>query len=136
MEAKTMVGKKKTTQELSIETEPVAVEETDLARDLRTTLEEIAKYEGVIGYILRNSTSAAIDLKDPTKIIDYAILSSSLFDAGEEMSTLLNIGDIKNIIIEGKDAKIISLTVDENRISVFMEKNANSEKILRKLHSL
>ena len=131
-----MVGKKKTTQELSIETEPVAVEETDLARDLRTTLEEIAKYEGVIGYILRNSTSAAIDLKDPTKIIDYAILSSSLFDAGEEMSTLLNIGDIKNIIIEGKDAKIISLTVDENRISVFMEKNANSEKILRKLHSL
>jgi len=135
MEAKTMVGKKKTTQELSIETEPVAVEETDLARDLRTTLEEIAKYEGVIGYILRNSTSAAIDLKDPTKIIDYAILSSSLFDAGEEMSTLLNIGDIKNIIIEGKDAKIISLTVNENKISVFMEKNANSEKILKKLHS-
>ena len=130
-----MVGKKKTTQELSIETEPVAVEETDLARDLRTTLEEIAKYEGVIGYILRNSTSAAIDLKDPTKIIDYAILSSSLFDAGEEMSTLLNIGDIKNIIIEGKDAKIISLTVNENKISVFMEKNANSEKILKKLHS-
>jgi len=133
MEAKTMVGKKKTTQELSIETEPVAVEETDLARDLRTTLEEIAKYEGVIGYILRNSTSAAIDLKDPTKIIDYAILSSSLFDAGEEMSTLLNIGDIKNIIIEGKDAKIISLTVNENKISVFMEKNADCRKISKRL---
>lgn len=131
-----MVGKKKTTQELSVETEPVAVEEADLAHDLRASLEEIAKYEGVIGYILRNSTSAAIDLKDPTKIIDYAILSSSAFEAGEEVSTLLNIGDLKDIIIEGKDAKIISLAIDANKISIFMEKDANPEKVLKKLHSL
>lgn len=131
-----MVGKKKTTQELEIKPEPMAIEETDLANDLRAGLEEIAKYEGVIGYILRNSTSAAIDLKDPTKIIDYAILSSSVFDAGEEISALLDIGDVKDTIIEGKDAKVISLVVDENKISVFMEKDANSEKVLRKLHSL
>ena len=32
---------------------------------LRENLEEIKTYEGVIGYIMRNSTSAAIDLKDP-----------------------------------------------------------------------
>jgi len=136
MEADTMVGKKKTTQELSIETEPVAVEETDFTQNLRAGLEEIAKYEGVIGYILRNSTSAAIDLKDPTKIIDYAILSSSIFDASQEVSTLLNLGEVKDTIIEGKDVKIVSLITNANKISVFMEKNANSEKILKKLHSL
>jgi predicted regulator of Ras-like GTPase activity (Roadblock/LC7/MglB family) len=99
-------------------------------------MEEIKAYNGVIGYILRNSTSAAIELKDPTKLIDYAILSSSALDASEMLSEDFNIGAVKNIIVEGKEINVLSLTVNENRISVFMEKEANCEKILKKLYSL
>jgi predicted regulator of Ras-like GTPase activity (Roadblock/LC7/MglB family) len=128
-----MTKKKKAVENVAV-AEPLAVEEASSADDLRTTLEEVKGYEGVIGYILRNSTSAAIDLKDPSKLIEYAILSSSAIDAGEELSKLFNFGDVKNILVDGKDVKAVSFTVDDNRISVFMEKNANLEKILKKLH--
>ncbi|RLI15923.1 hypothetical protein DRO41_03280 [Candidatus Bathyarchaeota archaeon] len=131
MEATCMPRKKKTVQNLAAVTEPLTVETS--TNDLRARLDEIKAYDGVIGYILRNSTSAAIDLKDPTKIIDYAILSSSALDASQEMSELFNLGDVKDIIVEGKDVKVLSLTVDENKISVFMEKNADCSKILKKL---
>jgi predicted regulator of Ras-like GTPase activity (Roadblock/LC7/MglB family) len=131
-----MVKKKRNLQEIATMTEPVTVEETRPIKNLRTNLEEIKTYDGVIGYILRNSTSAAIDLKDPTKIIDYAILSSSALDASEKLCELFHLGEVKNITVEGREVKALSLIVDENRISIFMEKNADCEKILRKLHSL
>jgi predicted regulator of Ras-like GTPase activity (Roadblock/LC7/MglB family) len=130
-----MVRKKRSIQEVSAVPEPVAVEETGSANHVRSSLEEIKSYDGVIGYILRNSTSAAIDLKDPTKIIDYAILSSSALDSSQQLSELFNLGEIKDIIVEGKDAKVVSLIHGENKISIFMEKDADCERILRKLHS-
>jgi len=130
-----MARKKKTVQETVTVTEPLTIEESH-DNNLRANLEEIKTYDGVIGYILRNSTSAAIDLKDPTKLIDYAILSSSALDASEALSEDFNLGDVKSIIVDGKDVKVLSLTVSDNRISVFVDKEANYEKILRKLHDL
>ena len=129
-----MVKKGKTAQASAAVSEHVAVEATTSADNLRTSLEEIETYDGVIGYILRNSTSAAINIKDPTKITDYAVLSSSTFEASKEFSELFGLGDIQNVVIEGKDIKVLSLTVNENKVSVFMEKNADCERILRKLY--
>jgi len=129
-----MARKKKTVQETVTVTEPLTIEEPH-GNNLRANLEEIKTYDGVIGYILRNSTSAAIDLKDPTKLIDYAILSSSALDASEALSEDFNLGDIKSIIVDGNDVKVLSLTISDNRISIFMDKEANYEKILKKLHS-
>ena len=128
-----MVKKKRSFQEVAAVAEPVTVEETISVNNLRANLDEIKAYDGVVGYILRNSTSAAIDLKDPTKIIDYAIISSSALDAGEELSKLFDLGEVKNIVVEGKGVKVLSLTVGENRISIFLEKDADCEKILKKL---
>jgi len=133
METAFMARKKKTVQEIVAVTEPLTIEESHV-NNLRANLEEIKTYDGVIGYILRNSTSAAIDLKDPTKLIDYAVLSSSALDASEALSEDFNLGDVKSIIVTGKNVKVLSLTVSDNRISVFMDKEANYEKVLRKLH--
>jgi len=129
-----MVKKKRSFQEVAAVAEPVTVEETISVNNLRANLDEIKTYDGVVGYILRNSTSAAIDLKDPTKIIDYAIISSSALDAGEELSKLFDLGAVKDIVVEGKGVKVLSLIVGENRISIFLEKDADCEKILKKLH--
>jgi predicted regulator of Ras-like GTPase activity (Roadblock/LC7/MglB family) len=129
-----MVKKKRSFQEVAAVAEPVTVEETISVNNLRANLDEIKAYDGVVGYILRNSTSAAIDLKDPTKIIDYAIISSSALDAGEELSELFDLGAVKGIVVEGKGVKVLSLIVGENRISIFLEKDADCERILRKLH--
>jgi predicted regulator of Ras-like GTPase activity (Roadblock/LC7/MglB family) len=129
-----MVKQKKNLQETAGELEPIAVERATYEINIRPILEEIKKCDGVIGFILRNTTSAAIDLNDPTKVIDYAILSSSTFDASEQLSELFDLGKIKNIIVEGKDAKTVHLSVDENNISIFMEKSADIKEILEKIH--
>ena len=128
-----MVKKKRSFQEVAAAAEPVTVEGNISLNNLRANLDEIKTYDGVIGYILRNSTSAAIELKDPTKLIDYAIISSSALDAGEELSKLFDLGAVKDIVVEGKGVKVLSLTIGENRISIFLEKDADCEKILRKL---
>jgi len=127
--------KKNKKEQIAAEAEPVEIEATP-EDDLRAGLEEIKEYEGVIGYILRNTKSATVDLKDPTKIIDYAILSSSAFDTSNELSELFDLGNVKNIVVEGKDAKVLSLTSGENKISVFMEKDVEHSKALAKLQSL
>lgn len=127
--------KKNNVQEVADLAEPVAVEDSRVDM-LRTSLEEIKANDGVIGFILRNSKSATIDLKDPTKIIDYAILSSSAFEAGEVLSEDFKLGIVKSIVIQGEDKKVLSLTDDGNRVSVFMEKEVEWEKILKKLSSL
>ena len=128
-----MVKKKKDELEITAVAEPTLIESTDYESNLRASLEEIKKYDGVVGYILRNTTSASIDLKEPAKIIDYAILSSTAFDATQEVSDLFELGDIKSIIVNGKSIKMLSLTVEQNKISIFMQNSADTEKILEKL---
>jgi predicted regulator of Ras-like GTPase activity (Roadblock/LC7/MglB family) len=130
-----MTKKRKNEQEVTTIAEPITLEETTPTNNLRSNLEEIKSYDDVVGYILRSSTSASIDLRDPGKIIDYAILSSSAIDASQELSELFGLGNAKSISVEGKSVKMLSLTIDENKISLFMEKNADSEKILKKLRS-
>jgi predicted regulator of Ras-like GTPase activity (Roadblock/LC7/MglB family) len=128
-----MVKRKKETEEITTTDEPVAIETATCQDKLRTNLEEVKTYDGVVGYILRNTTSASIDLKDPAKIVDYATLSSTAFEATEELSEIFEIGNLKDIMVNGKNLKMLSLIVDENKISVFMENNADTEKVMRKI---
>jgi predicted regulator of Ras-like GTPase activity (Roadblock/LC7/MglB family) len=128
-----MVKKKKDALEIASVSEPTVIETTDYESKLRANLEEIKKYDGVVGYILRNTTSASIDLKDPAKIIEYAILSSTAFDATEEVSDLFELGTVKNIIVNGKNVRMLALTLEENKISIFMENSADTDRVLAKL---
>jgi len=134
-----MVKKKKSIQETATtevidqETAVPALEEEHIFTSLCTNLAEINKCKGVIGYILRNATSATIDLKDPVKLVEYAILSSQALDSGKEISELFALGDIENILIEGKDIKALCMTIGENKISIFMEKDADHADILKRV---
>jgi len=128
-----MVKKKKDALEMASVSEATVIETTDYESKLRANLEEIKKFDGVVGYILRNTTSASIDLKDPAKIIEYAILSSTTFDATKEVSDLFELGTVKNIIVNGKNVRMLALTVEENKISIFMENSADTDKVLEKL---
>lgn len=125
--------KKKDSLQVAETNEPIVVDSSDFESRLRANMEEIRNYDGVVGYILKNTTSASIDVKDPTKIIDYAILSSTIFDMTEEFSTLFNLEDVKDIIINGKNLKIVSLSVGKNRISIFLESNSDTDKVLEKI---
>ena len=105
-------------------------EETEI---LKAKLESIKDMPEVIGYILRNSRSATIDAKDPTKIIDYAMLSAATIETAEKLVEIFQLGEAEKIVLEGNTAKLLSLSIGENSVSVFMEKNAKEDKIFRNL---
>ncbi|MDH5634502.1 MAG: roadblock/LC7 domain-containing protein [Candidatus Bathyarchaeota archaeon] len=100
---------------------------------IKQNIEKVKTKEGIIGYILRNSTSASIDLKDPTKVIDYAVLSSSVLEASEELSKTFKLGDVKHVLVEGNNVKLLSFTVEDNKVSVFMEKDVDHSRVHKEL---
>ena len=102
-------------------------------KEFQEKLQEIKDQEGIIGYILRGSKSASIDLKDPKKIIEYAMLSSTTFDVGTNISEELQIGEPEKILIESENSKLLSMNIDDHRLTVFMKKNVNHAKIYREL---
>lgn len=129
-----MTNKKRKDELQTTETaEPTVIENATFESTLRANLEEIRNYDGIVGYILKNTNSASIDLKDPAKIIDYAILSSTTFDSTEELSKLFNLEGIKDITINGKNLKMISLTIENNRISIFLENSSDSDRVLQRI---
>jgi predicted regulator of Ras-like GTPase activity (Roadblock/LC7/MglB family) len=109
------------------------IEVKEQSIDLRAKLESIRVKKGVIGYILRAQTSASVDINDPSKIIDYAVLSASVLESAENLSDAFKLGKIRNIIIVGGKLKVLLLTIGEHTVSVFMEKNVNHESICKQL---
>jgi len=102
---------------------------------LHLKLQNIKTEKEIIGYIIRDTKSASVDIKDPTKIIDYALLASTLHDSGENMISTFELGKINNIVAEGKDVKVLTLTIDNNRVSIFMNKNVDHNTIYKDLHA-
>lgn len=105
----------------------------ELAANIHFNLENIKDKEGILGYILRNSKFASVDLTDPTKIIDYAMLSSESLETSEVISELFQLGTINSIVLEGIDVKVLSLITADQRLSVFMDKKVDHNKISKDL---
>ncbi len=101
--------------------------------ELQDTLREIKNREGILGYILRGSNSASIDLKDSTNIIEYALLSATAFEKGQEISAAFEAGEVHMIVLEGKDKKVLLATVGDDRLSIFMEKSVDHKKLCEDL---
>jgi predicted regulator of Ras-like GTPase activity (Roadblock/LC7/MglB family) len=108
-------------------------EEEQAFTDLSNKLAEIRKGKGVTGYIIRNTTSAAIDLKEPEKIVEYAIFSSQVLDSTREISGLFELGDVESILVEGKENNALCMTINGNKISIFMEKDVDHADILKRI---
>ncbi|MCJ7763112.1 hypothetical protein MUP38_06645 [Candidatus Bathyarchaeota archaeon] len=119
-----MVKKTQNTQETAF----ITVEE-DAFTSLRSNLAEINKHPEVTGYILRNATTAIVDLKNPARLTEYAILTSQTLESAQEISEAFNLGTTENILITGKDTKTLCITKGENNAAIFMEKTADHEDI-------
>ena len=129
-----MVRKRRNVEEAETVIKPIVVEEATPDINLRGMLEEIKHCHRVIGYITRNTTSASIDLNDPTKIVDYALLSSLASDASKEFSELFGLGNVTEILVDGKDVKMFSTSIGETKISIFLERDVDIEDVKSKLH--
>jgi len=101
--------------------------------EMQEKLQKIKEQEGIIGYILRDKETASIDLKDPKKIIDYAVLSSTAFEAANNLADTLSIGEITEIIVESEEAKVVSINAEKYRLSIFMENTIDHTKLCKSL---
>jgi len=101
--------------------------------NLSASLAEIRKLNGVIGYILRSNTSAIIDLTEQEKVIEYAILSSQISESSSEIAKQFNLSDVESVLVEGKTVKVLCMNLSENRISVFMEKTATHDGVIKRI---
>ena len=133
-----MVKKKQSQQEnatpIVVDEEEIAAPEEDQTfQNLSETLAKIRKNKGIIGYILRNTTSAMIDLKDSEKIIEYAIFSSQVLDSSQVISDILDEGDVETVLIEGKKNKVLCMKIGNNKINIFMEKDADEAAIQKRI---
>jgi len=108
-------------------------EEKAQTADLRAVLNGIKSREGIIGYILRGPTSASVDIKDPSKIIDYAALSAEAMESGEDLSNTFGLGKVSNIVLEGENLKILSFTKGDQQVSIFMEKNVDHNAVYKEI---
>jgi len=105
----------------------------DLIEKLREDLEKLKVQDGINGYIFRGSKSASVDLKDPTKIIEYAALSSTTLEAAEEIARASNLGNLNTVVLEGKDVKILSVIIGDCRLSIFMDKDVDHNRVCEEL---
>jgi predicted regulator of Ras-like GTPase activity (Roadblock/LC7/MglB family) len=109
------------------------VDEKKKIADLRGSMEDIKSRPGIIGYIIRGTTSASVDIKDPSKIIDYAALSAEATESGDTLSSNFGFGKVCSIVLEGKILKVLSFTKSEQQICIFMEKDVDHECIRREI---
>jgi predicted regulator of Ras-like GTPase activity (Roadblock/LC7/MglB family) len=108
-------------------------QESSSFASLSASLAEILKLNGVTGYILRSSTSAIIDVADCNKIFSYATLTSEIHEFTEKIVKQFDLGVAESVLLEGENIKILCLNVDDNKISVFMEKSANHSGIIKRI---
>lgn len=96
-------------------------------------LKSIRNLKGVMGYIIRNGASAAIDLQEPEKLVEYAIFTSQVVDSSQELAKLFSVGDISTVLVEGENLKVLTMIIKENKINIFMKKSVDHVKIAEKI---
>lgn len=113
--------------------EPAIVEEVGILTNTHNHLESIKTVKGVIGYILRDETSATINLRDPARVVEYAILSSTALDTAHQLADQLDLGEPKQVLIHGSKSKALCLNIEDEKVSVFTENDADIKAIIKKL---
>jgi len=108
-------------------------EDNSVFSSLASSLAEIRKLRGVMGYILRSNTSAIIDLTEQERIIEYAILLSQITESSNEMAKQFKLADIESVLVEGKFVKVLCMSIGDNRIGVFMERTATHAWIIKRI---
>ena len=109
------------------------VEESQISSDIVKSLSKICKRKTVLGYIIRDANTATIDLKEPEKLVDYAMLTSQALESGQELSQLFPVGELKSTVIEARDIKAVCMIIGESKISVFMKKNVDHADLLNSI---
>ena len=61
-------------------------------------------------------------------------MSSTVLDSGKYMMNAFKLGKVNHIVVEGRNVKVLSLTIGDHRISVFMNKKVDHNVVYKDLH--
>lgn len=111
-------------------------QESNFSPELIQGLTEINQVEGVLGYILKNDVAATIDLKDPQKTTEYALLSSQTLEAAKTFGGVFEMGNLENIVVKCTSLQVLCVDNGKYTVNVFLEKTAKQEKVLALLRRL
>lgn len=107
-------------------------EETRVFNKLLLILAEIQK-NNKIRFILRNSTQAFADLNKSTELTQLALLATQLFNSSEKLLSVCDQKVMKSAVLETSRMRILCLSISGNQLSIFMEKNVDSQRIIERL---
>ncbi len=125
-EAESVVISAVETQEAPTNTAPEQEENSEY-EELLAVAKEIRRNDKVLGYILKSESKATVDLNEPAKIVEHAMLSSQAFESSQAIAGSLDRGEVETAVVEGKDAKVLCLSLGENKVSLFLKKEADTE---------
>jgi len=108
-------------------------ESASVFSNLAATLAEIRKLRGVKGYILCSSTAAVADLTPNAALSQYAVLSHQISNCTRSIAEQFNLADVEGIIIEGTQLKVLCMSIDGNKLSIFMDKTCLHTWIVKRI---
>ncbi len=114
------------------ELEPQEEVDSEYSR-LLEAVQEIRQNHALLGYILRSEDKATVDLDEPTRIVEYALLSSQALDSSETLAESFDLGALKSVMVEGTQSKAFCLSMGGYKLALFLEKNADQNVILKSL---
>jgi predicted regulator of Ras-like GTPase activity (Roadblock/LC7/MglB family) len=126
--------KKNASQTQNPDATPIISTDKDVSFEtVAASLGQIRKLKGITGYILRSDTSAIVDLPEQEKLSSYALFSWQIFDSSLSMVERFNMSGIENVLVEGKHLNVLCMNVGDNKVSIFMDKTANSGWIVKRI---
>jgi len=103
--------------------------------NLHSILKEIREKNEILGFILKGSAYAAIDLDSNEDLARFAILVSQLANFSKQVLNLHEEDLVRSVVLEGKELKVLCLNIRGNEIGIMMKKSNDDRKILNKILS-
>lgn len=65
--------------------------------------------------------------------MDYAIFSATTLDIGNSITEILQMGELDTLVVESEKNKLLSININSQNLSLFMEKSVDHDKLYKNL---
>jgi predicted regulator of Ras-like GTPase activity (Roadblock/LC7/MglB family) len=76
-----------------------------------------------------------VDIEEQEKISAFALLSTYIRESSFEIGKPFNLSDVESVLVEGKNVKVLCMSLGENKLDVFMEKSASDALVTKRILS-